>query len=52
MPVVQKLETPIMAALLASLAVFLITHALVVFALMMLCAIGVVVIALMRVVRT
>ena len=49
---VQRLETPLMAALLASLAVFLFTHALPVFAFMLACAVGVVAVALVRVVRT
>jgi hypothetical protein len=49
---VARLETPLMVALLASLAVFLFTKTLLVFAFMIACAIGVVAIALLRVART
>jgi hypothetical protein len=52
MPHVTRFETPLMVALLASLAVFLFTHALVVFAFMIACAVGVVAIAILRVVKT
>jgi hypothetical protein len=51
MAAMTKFETPLMVALLASLAIFLFTHALVVFVAMIACATGVVAIAIARGVR-